>query len=77
VMPPVRTDNFVPLIALLFGVCLAIFASLQLHDEQRAEFKAEITKLRKEIRDTTATPYWMAECERRLSGLEMEAGMCQ
>jgi hypothetical protein len=73
-MPPVRTDNFVPLIALLFALCLAMQISLELHREQRDEFKAEITKLRKEIRDTTATPYWMAEIERKLSALEMEAG---
>jgi hypothetical protein len=51
-----------------------VWCALLLHGEQRAAYEAEITKLRKEIRDTTATPYWMAEIERKLSALEMEAG---
>jgi hypothetical protein len=60
------------------GFCATGFGRLHLGQQREIiSLQLDAAKLRQEIRDTTATPYWMAECERRLGDLERNAGVCQ
>lgn len=73
-MPPIRTDNTVPLIATLLCLSLACWCALGLHTEQRAETEQALAPLVERIR---VLEIQLAEQNLRLCGVEQEVGTCQ